>query len=123
MKMRRPALAGIGAAVVIGGSLMAASPAFAANDSDFCIPTFTQCKTKDIPSHSTQHWIHIDVSTHSLCGALWRVVDAANGNVVGSGGLETNSSVSRTIYGLYSSYHLTVYNSCPDTAGDISNFT
>lgn len=121
--MRRTTIAAIGAAIVIGGSLMGASPAFAVNDSDFCIPTFTQCKTKDIPAHSTQHWVHIDVAAHSLCPASWRVVDASNGAVVASGTLGRNSTVSQTIYGLYSSYHLTIFNSCPDSIGDISNFT
>jgi hypothetical protein len=123
MNVRRATLASIGAAIAIGGTLTGVTPAFAAFNKSSCDVALTQCKTANIPAHSTQHWVHVDVLASAVCSAGWRVVDASNDAVVASGTVGRNGTVSQTIYGLYGSYHLTVFNTCFDSTGIITNYT
>ena len=105
---------------------LAAAPAHAAYNQDTCHvgPFQTLCKTADIPAHSTQHWIRF--AAYAACDHTnFRVVDSANGNVVYyvndvGAGIYLDPY---TVYGLYSSYHVTVYNSCLGSYGWIANYS
>lgn len=130
---RRPGAAGgmirrlgILAASVVGVAAFTAPQAAQASalayDTGSCDVTFSSCNTRSIPSHATQHWIEITVSTSLFCGANFQLIDSSNGAVVATGSIGANRDVSGTVYGLYGSYYLHVYNSCWDTTGVIANW-
>ncbi|GIG55970.1 hypothetical protein Lfu02_03420 [Longispora fulva] len=102
---------------------LTASPAQAAFDTAYCRVHFTSCRSGDITSHSSQHWIRYWMGSGSLCGADWRIVDGDNGAVVASGSVPQNATAAGTIYGLHGRYHMTIVNGCTGADGWLRNYT
>ena len=112
-------------AAVAGGVATLAVPtaAMAANNSAHCYNVNSiGCTTSSIPAETPGHWVNYSVDAGPICGTDWRVIDAGNGVVVGSGHVNRNSHAGSWIPGLYGSYYLRVLNGCPGSQGTISNF-
>jgi hypothetical protein len=106
---RRIGAIAVAAMVGLGGVVVAASPAYAANTVS-CSRGYwdSSCTTGEIHASDSGHFIRLEWTACS--GSKWTVWDTGNGNVVGWG--YTGSGYgSTTIYGLYGNYRGRL-NSC-----------